>query len=850
MELAFAGLQQLCAPMLGRLDHLVGPQRDALATAFGLMAGGTPDRFLVGLAVLSLLADVAEEQPLVCLVDDVQWLDQVSRQTLAFVARRLLVDSVALVFATRSDVDELRGLPELRIEGLTDADARALLEAALSSPLDAAVREAIVAETRGNPLALLELPRGLAPDEIAGGFGLLDALPVGARLEEMFQRRFEALPEATLRLMLVAAAEPTGDVGLLFRAAAQLGIGLEAAAPAAADGLFEVGARATFRHPVVRSTIYRAASENERRSVHLALAHVTDPEIDPDRRAWHRAQAAPGPDAQVAAELERSAERAQARGGVAAAATFLERAATLTLDPPARAVRLLSAAQAKRHAGALGTAATLLSAAEAGLLDELQRARVDVMRAQIAINSGRARDAAPLMLAAADKLAPSAPELARDTYLDAFAAALFVGRMSDDVGVSEVARASRLAPAGSERPSDLLLDGLALAHTDGYAAGVPLLKRAVSALRTETRLGAEALRWRLLATRVAHELWDDESWEVMSTLHARLGRQAGALIDLPTALSQRVGMHLYAGELAEAASLADETDVITAATGRSLPRYGALALAAWRGREADVAALLEPTLEAVVTRGEGMGWTIIQNATAVLYNGLGRYALALAAAERVAEHPADLGFAMLALPELVEAAVRDRRVERAATALDRLSEFAQVAGTDWALGLEARCRALLSTDERAEARYRDAVDRLGRTRMRMELARAHLLYGEWLRRAGRRVDARQQLRTAYEMLAAMGVEGFAERARRELAATGETVRRRTVETRDELTPQEAQIARLAREGRTNPEIGAELFLSPRTVEWHLRKVFGKLGISSRTELRAAMVGVESALLGA
>ena len=536
---------------------------------------------------------------------------------------------------------------------------------------------------------------------------------------------------------------------------------------------------------------------------------------------------------------------------MAAAAAFLERAAALTLDPAPRAARLLAAAYAKRHAGAPDAAAALLSAAEAGPLDELQRARADILRAQITFYSGGARDSARLHLAAANQLAPIAPELARDTYLDALGTAVFVGRMSGNVGVSEVARAARLAPASSARPTDLLLDGLALAYTDGYAAGVPLLKRAVSAMRTENRPGVEGLRGRMLATGAAQDLWDDGSWEALSTLYAQLARQAGALPMLPVALSARVGMHLYAGELAEAASLAEEADAITAATGLWLPRYGALALAAWRGREADVAALLEPTLEAATTRGHGMVLTLVHNAAAVFYNSLGRYAHALTAAERAAEHPADLGFAMLALPELVEAGVRDGKADRAATAFDRLSEFAQAAETDWALGLEARCHALLSTDEHAEAFYRDAVDRLGRTRMRMELARAHLLYGEWLRRAGRRVDARNHLGSAYEMLTAMGADGFAERARRELVATGETVPKRTVETRDELTPQEAQIARLAGNGHTNPEIGAELFISPRTVEWHLRKVFGKLGISSRKELHAAMLGAaESAVLRA
>jgi DNA-binding CsgD family transcriptional regulator len=850
-ELAFAGLQQLCAPLLGRLDRLPGPQRDALATAFGLRAGDTPDRFLVGLAVLMLLSDAAEEQPLICVIDDAQWLDEASRQTLAFVARRLLAESVALVFAVRSVVGELRGLPQLWIEGLSDTDARALLEGALSAPLDAAVRDAIVAETRGNPLALLELPRGLAPDALAGGFRLLDALPFGTRPEEMFRGRLEALPDATQRLLLIAAAEPSGHPTLLWRAARQLDIGFGAAAPAVAAGLFEIGTRATFRHPVVRSAIYRAASPEDRRSAHLALAEATDPQLDPDRRAWHRAQAAPGPDEQVAAELERSADRAQARGGLAAAAAFLERAAALTLDRVPLAARLLAAAEAKHQAGAPDAALGLVNAVEAGPLDELQRARVDLLRAQIAFVSSHGRDAPPLLLAAARQLEPLAPELARDTYLDALAAASFVGRMAGDVGLPEVARAARAAPApsGRPRPPDLLLDGLALAFTDGYEAGVPLLKQAVRAFRTEEMPAADALRWLWIATRVAHDLWDDEGWESLCTRHVSLARQAGALTVLPIALSARVGLHLYAGELAEAAWLVEEAEAVTEATGGRLPRYGALALAAWRGQEAEVAALMDASLEAATARGEGMGWTIVHNAAAVLYNGLGRYEDALASAERAGERPEELGFATLVLPELVEAAVRCGRRERAAAAAERLTRGAQAAGTDWALGLEARCLAQLSEDDGAEALHRHAVDRLGRTRMRMALARAQLVYGEWLRRAGRRIDARQELRTAYETFAAIGADAFAERARRELLATGETARKRTVDTRDELTPQEAQIARLARDGRSNPQIGTELFISPRTVEYHLGKVFAKLGISSRKELRVATRDAGLALLG-
>src|SRR3954452_23995783 len=418
MELAFAGLHQLCAPMLGRLDRLPPPQRDALATAFGLRVGDAPDRFLVGLGGLTLLSDAAEEQPVVCLVDDAHWLDQASRQALAFIARRLLAESVALVFVTRSPNDDLRRLPVLRIERLSDADARALLGEALSTPLDAAVSEAIVAETRGNPLAVLELPRGMAPDELAGGFRFLDAMPFGTRLEEMFRRRVEALPDETQRLLLVAAAEPTGDPTLLWRAAGDLGIGFDAAGPAAADGLFEVGTRATFRHPVVRSAIYRAASPSDRMSAHLALAEATDPEIDPDRRAWHRAQATPGPDAQVAAELERSADRARGRGGAAAAAAFLERAAELTPEPHRRGARALAAAEAKFDAGAPDSADQLLAAAAGTPLDDLERARLERLRGRLAA-ARRGRDAPSLLLAAARRLEPLDAALARETYLDA-----------------------------------------------------------------------------------------------------------------------------------------------------------------------------------------------------------------------------------------------------------------------------------------------------------------------------------------------------------------------------------------------------------------------------------------------
>ena len=843
MELAFAGLQQLCAPMLDRLERLPGPQRDALATAFGLRAGDAPDRFLVSLAALGLLSEVATDQPLLCVVDDAQWLDQASAQALGLIARRLVAESVALVLAARvgSDELELAGLPELVVEGLRDGDARALLGSVIRGPLDDLVRDRIVAETRGNPLALLELPRGLTPH----------TPPLAGRLEDSFQRRLASLPARTRQLLLVAAAEPTGEPVLVWRAADRLGIGVGDAVPAVAAGLLEFGARVRFRHPLVRSAVYRAAAPEDCRRVHEALAEATDPDVDPDRRAWHRAQAAPAPDENVASELERSAGRARRRGGVAAAAAFLERATELTPGPTRRAQRALAAAQSKHDAGAPAAALALLGTAEAGALDEVQRARVDVLRAKIAFVSSRGDDAPPLLLKAAKRLEPLDVRLARETYLEAFSAAVFAGRLASGVGLREVAEAARAAPAPhSPRPADLLLDGLALLITEGHGAGVPVLQRALMAFRGENVSTEEELRWLWLTSRAAMKVWDDESWYVLSSRAVKLARDSGTLTVLPHALTLHSGCFIFAGDFATAEALGDELHEVSAAIGVPDVPYTRLILAGWRGRPAEMPALIEAADRDAIARGEGRTIGAGDYAAAVLYNGVGRYADALVAAQRLSEHPEELVFSTWGLVELVEAATRSGTPDLAADALRQLSEATSTAGTDWALGVEAHARALVSEDELAEDLYREAIERLARTRARAWLARAHLLYGEWLRRQRRRLEAREQLRTAHDMLAAMGAEGFAGRAARELLATGETARKPTVETRSGLTAQEAQIARLARDGQSNPEIGARLFISPRTVEYHLRKVFGKLEISSRTELGAALPGDPGAPLPA
>lgn len=842
VPLPFAGLRELCESMLDGLDHLPPPQRDALTTAFGLTAGAPPDPFFVALAVLSLFDHIAREQPLLIVVDDVDWVDDASVQALAFVARRLLAEPIAMILVARSDRHSraLRGLPELVVAALPDADARALLAESLHIPLDVTVLDQIVAECHGNPLALMELPHALSATELAGGFALAGALHVRGRLENSFGQRLDALPPRTRQLLVTAAAEPSGDLGLLWQAAAFLGIDTDAAAPAEAAGLISFGRRVRFRHPLVRSIAYRGASPAERREAHRALAAVTDPDREPDSRAWHAAHAAPAADEEVAADLERSAGRAQARGGLSAAAAFLTLAVDLTPGPERRASRALAAAQATAQAGRGDAATALLGVAEEGPLDDLERAQVDLLRGQIAFVSSHGRDATPLLLSAARQLEPIDPGLARDTYLDAIAAALFVGRFGDSASIRDVAVAARAATASTGQPTDMLLDGLSATIADGYAIGAPRLRRAVAAFRTGSLSPPEAVRWLWLATHAAHDLWDDESWDALCSEHLRVTRRLGALAILPLALSARIGLHLFAGELAVAASLVDEVAGVTEATGNRLPAYGALALAAFRGREAETSKLVAAALDDVHSRGEGMGLTLVRHGQAVLYNGLGRFDEARAAAADGAAHPDELAFSSWSLVQLVEAAARSGRTEQATEALDRLTLLTSACDTRWARGIEARCRALLADGDLAEDLYREAIEQLAGTRMLLELARARLVFGEWLRVQDRQVDAREELRQAHGAFAAMGAEAFAARARRELAAAGYQVRAPRAGRVDALTAKEAQIARLAASGQTNPEIAAQLFLSPRTVEWHLSKVFAKLRITSRQQLRDAV----------
>jgi DNA-binding CsgD family transcriptional regulator len=852
MEFAFAAVQQLCAPLIGHLGKLPGPQAEALRVAFGLADGAPPDRFLVGLGVLGLAAEDAVSQPLLCLADDAQWIDQTSLQALAFVARRLQRESVAIILAARvsAEVPDLTGLPERILGGLPDPDARALLTSVVPGRLDERVRDRIIAEAAGNPLAVLEFSQEVTETgDLAGGFGVSPWLPrpLADRVEERYLARTVALPAPARRLLLLAAAEPLGDPALLDRASRKLGMRMEDISPAELAGLIRVESRVTFRHPLVRSAIYRSAPASDRQVMHGVLADVTDAASDPDHVAWHRAHATFGPDEAVAADLERSAGRALARGGPAAAAAFLERAAALSPDAVRRADRTLAAARGKYDAGSTRAAGVLLATAQAGPLGELQQAQADELAARIMTATSRTGDAPAMLVRAAARFARLAPGLGRRTYLDAIMAAMLAVAGEGDAGWQDVARAARAAPAARDpgHADDLLLDGLVVQATEGYAAGLDSLRRAIAAFLAESPRSGVSVGVLWLACRTAMNLWDDESWYQLASRLVVSARGAGTLIDMPGALAALASVTLLTGDFAAAASLFGEAYTTAAAIGTYPSMHGQLALAAWQGQQAPEPGRQDGTAADQGNAGAGgadhpAGSDIWTYTTAVRCNGLGRYAEALAAAQRGSENADKLGYALWALPELAEAAARCGRGDLAAAATSRLAMTANASKTEWGLGMEARSRAFASTGAVAEEAYQEAIARLGATRLAAHLARAHLVYGEWLRREKRRLDARAQLRTAHEMLTAMGAGAFARRAEHELAATGERVRKRDIRPVVELTPQEAQIARLASDGRSNPDIAAQLFISPRTVEYHLHKIFTKLDISSRGQLTRAL----------
>jgi DNA-binding CsgD family transcriptional regulator len=840
-ELPFAALQQLCAPMLRIRNALPEPQAHALQVAFGLRTGVAPDRFIVGLAALSLLAEAANKEPLVCLIDDAQWLDEASSHALEFVGRRLLAEPVLLIFAVR-EVGQGRlfaGLPDLTLEGLANEDARALLGDVVPGHLDEQVRDRIVAETGGNPLGLLEFPRAMTRAELSGGFGVPTAATVAGQIEEDYRRRINALPASARQLMLLAAADPTGDASLLWRAARTLSVGPDAATSAGDAQLLDIGSSVRFHHPLVRSAAYTAALQDDRRAAHLALAGSTDREVDPDRRAWHLALAAVGPDEETAAELERTARRAQGRAGLPAAATLLQHSVALTVEPARRAERALAAASANVQAGAYDVALGLLAQVEADTVDDLQRARAEQLRGQIHWAASPGPEAPVALLNAAKRLEPLSVALARETYLHAWVASTYAGPLAQPGGhLVDVSRAARSTGAPDPvRPCDLLLDGLIALVLDRRAQAASSLRRAVDAFSKRAVARDDILQWGQLAQTASIALWDIDRYLALSSRQVDAARESGALSLLSNALGGRGAVLTWCGDFRAASALADERNAVNAATGTQLATSHDMFLSAYRGRPSEALPLVSTTVADAVAHGEGWPVQIAEWSTAVLYNGLGQYEDALAAAEKACEETYMILGPQVALPELIEASTRVGKSTLAEDAMERLSAMTAITGSDWAAGIAARGRALVSDSGTAEHWYMESIACLARTPLRPELARTRLLYGEWLRRANRRIDAREQLRAAHEAFVEMGAEAFAERARRELVATGERVRKRDEATRSDLTPQEEHIVRLARDGRTNAEIGAELFISVRTVEWHLRKVFTKLGITSRRQLK-------------
>lgn len=844
-NLAYAGLHQLCAPLLDGLHRLPGPQGEALGTAFGLYAGNVANPFLVGLATLSLLADAAETAPLICTVDDLQWLDEASILAITFAARRLRAESIGMVLAQRSSAPArvLADLPVLHVGGLSDWAARTLLTSALTAPLEEGSLDQLISEARGNPLALLEVPRILDVDALAGGFGFgTGVVTVTGRITDSYRQRLDAMPTRTRRLLTIAAAEQGQNPLVVWAAARSVGLGPVDAEPAVADGLVEVAERVRFRHPLVRSTIYESAPADERRAAHQALGDATDPQHDPERRAWHRAHATAGLDEGVAAELVRSAERARERGGFAAAAAFYERAVDLTPDPVRRAERALVAAEAKYFAGAPERALRLLAVTDSGPVDELTRARAAHARAWVTSRL-RPRDGARAFLAAAAQLEPHDRDLADDAFRDAFIVALIAGRSGDGVGPRQVADAVREVIPARPQPNlrQRLLQHLAALQVDGYCRAAEL-RASVSEFRAGDLSVHQHLPWWPLAIRAAVDVWDATAMHDLAVRTAGLFRARGILATLPNLLIAETAYQIFAGDLDAAAGRAQEAELIKAATHIPKPAYGLLMVAAWRGDSEQVAGLVDTEAGQTIERGEGQWFTATEWAQAVLANAAGQHGRALVQAERAVAQPDERLFSNWSAVEVVEAAVREGQPDRAAAAAERLSAMAEGCGTDWIRGISARSAALVAGAdsggaEHADDLYRSGIEHLSRAGLRAEIARTRLLYGEWLRRTDRRTQARDQLRQAHAEFVEMGADAFADRARRELVATGEAVRAQS-DTMNRLTGQEVQIARLVKSGHTNAEIGAELYLSPRTVEWHLRKVYAKLGVTSRRDLRS------------
>lgn len=842
MSLGFAGLHQLIVPFLPKVDRLPVPQRDALAVAFGLAPGPTPERFQVGLATLTLLAAAAADKPLVAIVDDAQWLDIESAEVLAFVARRLQAEGIAMIFGLRDPMDRpisFAGIPELRLGPLEDEAARELLATVVSRPLDEPAWRRLFDETEGNPLAILELGGELAGTQIAGPTPLAEPLPVGPRLQQHFLRQLGELGADAQTFLRLASGESSSDPVVLWRAARDLGLDKDVFVEAEAKRLIVVGPLVSFRHPLIRSAIYHGMAAAERRRIHAALARVTDPKIDPERHAAHRALATVEPDEEVAADLAQCAERAQERGAYAAWAAFASRAAELTPDPQVRAARLLSASEASMTAGQLVRAQASLDQAMPALRDPLQQATAQALAGSIRVARGEGGDTPRILLNAARTMAALDPGRAVRILANALQAATFTqpdmkGSLMRDIAAEVPALVSL-----PQSPPALILRGYATVVMSGYTAAAPILKQAIAAT---LRDGTDPDAPHRLASLAAYSLFDDRAVHLLATDWVRVTRERAALIALPIALNFLASVELHFGRLDESEALFKQSMEISEATDNpgifGSASRGDVLVIAWRGSEAQARERAAAHVAEARERGQVYWANFAGFALTALELALGRYRPALEAAlPTYNDDPPYAG--SWVLPGLIEAAVRIGDEDIANAALTRLTDRAVAGATPLGLGLLARCRALLADDSEAESLYRHAIDELGRSPTEPELGRTRLLYGEWLRRQNRRREAREELRMAFEMFSRMGINAFAERARVELLATGERVRRRTIETQDQLSAQELQIARRAAEGVHNQEIASQLFISERTVEYHLAKVFRKLDVSSRTELAHA-----------
>jgi DNA-binding CsgD family transcriptional regulator len=839
--LGYAALHRLIRFFPGAVDRLPPPQRDALRTTFGLVFGPPPDRFLIGLGVLTLLANAAAEGPLLAVIDDAQWLDPESGTVLGFAARRLQAERVVMLFAAREAEDVprwLSALPELVIGPLDDLDATELLSQVTSGQLGPDARTRLLGESRGNPLALVEVARELTPEQLTGDAVLPDPLPATGSLRQLFARRLRQLtPEAQL-LLAVAAAEPTASEPLAWSVAQRLGAVAEP--DGELDRLVSFGDSVRFSHPLVRSAAYYNRPISERRRIHGALAAEMDSPPNSDRVAWHLAMSATGPDEAIAGKLEQAAQRMRDRGGYAANSALLRRAAALSVDEHLRADRLLAAAEAALTAARPDQARAMLDEARRLPIDERQAALALRLSGEALFATGATDDAARELLAAAKVLVAFDPSLARQTLLTALMAANFA---ATDVFEEVRSFAATIVPADlppEDLPSvvDLFFFGFLRRLADDAESAARLLRKALTDLEHSER--ADELRVVIppfVPVIASAELIDESFAVVAASSYAEFARRAGALTVLPNALIALARVYIREGRFGDAEVALTEASQLSQATGApGIPDIAAeqrLFLQCWRGDEAE--ALAQAAALTAARKPPSPGSDLAAAHLALLDLSKGRYRDAF---ERLGPITREdrLALGTLMLADFIEAAARSGQPSEAVAALDRLAARATAGDGRLGLGRLARCRALLAPEDEAEGQYRRSIEVLGGANSPTELARSHLVYGEWLRRQRRRREARDQLGAASDAFAGIGAEGFAERARTELEATGGHARARSPETSLALTAQETQVARLVVEGDTNREAAAKLFISPATVEYHLRHIYQKLGVSSRTQL--------------